>query len=92
MEHRVSLCLDLHFHRIGDVEHFIMYLLVICLSLEKFLFSSFKIRLFLLSHYKRMRNSAICSNMDGPGDYIILTGVNQIELDKCHMILLKSGI
>ena len=36
---------------ISDVEHLIMYLLAICLSLEKFLFSSsvpFKIRLFSL--------------------------------------------
>ena len=30
--------------------------------------------------------------MDGAGDYIILTEVNQIELDICHVILLKRGI
>ena len=88
MSHCVLTCIS---PKISHVEHFKMYLLVICLSLEKFLFSSFIIRLFLLSHYKEW-NNAICSNMDGPGDYIILTEVNQIELDKCHVILLKCGI
>ena len=88
MSHCVLTCIS---PKISDIEHFKMYLLVICLSLEKFLFSSFKIRLFLLSHYKEW-NNAICSNMDGAGDYIILTEVNQIELDKCHVILLKRGI
>ena len=49
MSHCVLTCIS---PKISDIEHFKMYLLVICLSLEKFLFSSFKIRLFLLSHYK----------------------------------------
>ena len=43
----------------------------------------------LLSH-KKEQNNAICSNMDGPSDYI-LSEVSQTQKDKYHTISLIRG-
>ena len=45
----------------------------------------------LLSHKKEW-NNVICSNMDGPRDYHILSEVSQREKKKYHMISLICGI
>ena len=46
-----------------------------------------------LTSYKRQRSNAICSNMDGPRDHlIILSEVSQTEKDRYHMMSLTCGI
>ena len=40
---------DLHFPKTNDVEHLFLYLLTICISLEKYLFKTFAPPLFFLS-------------------------------------------
>ena len=44
----------------------------------------------LLSH-KKERNNAICTNMDGPRDYL-LSKVSHTEKENYHMISLICGI
>ena len=44
----------------------------------------------LFSHKKEQKN-AICSNMDGPRDFVILSEVSQTQKDK-YMISLICGI
>ena len=49
------------------------------------------VHVILFSH-KIEGSNAICSNMDGPRDYYILSEVNQKEKDKYHLVLLICGI
>ena len=46
----------------------------------------------ILCSHKIEGSHAICSNMDGPRDYYILSEIHQKEKDKYHLVLLIRGI